>query len=414
MTDPQLADLSRTLFSPVTLVLYTIAMLAYFYALAFTKVDRDDGDTAVAGRRATRIATVLAVAGLAAHLAHIGVRTTAMGRFPLGNMFEFSSVIALTAVVAGLAVFQWRMRRPEVMGFVLLGALVTLGISLLLYAEPGPLNPILDTSWLMIHVSAISIAAGIFTLGFVFNALHLFRDSAERGVAAAQTAALTGSTVGAAYAGGSTTASDGEILAVEDRLDEVGPDDLARGGVRAPAEDDDRKAYGKALRAAVAQTVTIGGRRISFPFRTAAIAVTAAVVFSLVFEQASTTAAMAVLTLAVVAGSWWALPYLPTASTLDSLAYRTIAFGFPIWTAAVILGAIWAEQSWGRFGGWDPKETSAFVTWVAYAAYLHARATRGFRGRTASWVGVLGFAALLFTYYVVNLLITGLHSYAGL
>jgi cytochrome c-type biogenesis protein CcsB len=108
------------------------------------------------------------------------------------------------------------------------------------------------------------------------------------------------------------------------------------------------------------------------------------------------------------------VPYLPSASTLDSLAYRTIAFGFPVWTFAVITGAIWAEQSWGRYWGWDPKETSAFFTWVAYAAYLHARATRGVRGRGASWFGIGAFAVLMFTYFVVNLLVVGLHSYAGL
>jgi ABC-type transport system involved in cytochrome c biogenesis permease subunit len=74
---------------------------------------------------------------------------------------------------------------------------------------------------------------------------------------------------------------------------------------------------------------------------------------------------------------------------------------------------MWAEESWGRFWGWDPKETASFLTWIAYAAYLHARATRGTRGRGAAWLGILAFAVLMFTYYAVNLVITGLHSYAG-
>jgi ABC-type transport system involved in cytochrome c biogenesis permease subunit len=80
----------------------------------------------------------------------------------------------------------------------------------------------------------------------------------------------------------------------------------------------------------------------------------------------------------------------------------------------VIAGAMWAEQSWGRFWGWDPKETASFLTWVAYAAYLHARATRGTRGRGAAWIGLFSFAVLMFTYYAVNLVFVGLHSYAGL
>ena len=108
------------------------------------------------------------------------------------------------------------------------------------------------------------------------------------------------------------------------------------------------------------------------------------------------------------------MPYLPSATTLDGLAYRTTALGFFGWTFGVIAGAMWAEQSWGRFWGWDPKETGSFLTWIAYAAYLHARATRGARGRGAGWIGLWAFAVLMFTYYGVNLVIVGLHSYAGL
>jgi len=104
---------------------------------------------------------------------------------------------------------------------------------------------------------------------------------------------------------------------------------------------------------------------------------------------------------------------LPSSSSLDTLTYRLIAFGFPIWTFAVIAGAIWAEAAWGRYWGWDPKETWSFITWVCYAAYLHARATAGWRGRKAAAVSLVAFSALFVDYYLVNLVISGLHSYAG-
>jgi cytochrome c-type biogenesis protein CcsB len=104
---------------------------------------------------------------------------------------------------------------------------------------------------------------------------------------------------------------------------------------------------------------------------------------------------------------------LPPAASLDRLAYRTIAFAFPIWTFAVIAGAIWAEEAWGRYWGWDPKETWSFITWTVFAAYLHARATVGWRGRRAAVLALVGFAALAFNLYAVNLVISGLHSYAG-
>jgi cytochrome c-type biogenesis protein CcsB len=105
---------------------------------------------------------------------------------------------------------------------------------------------------------------------------------------------------------------------------------------------------------------------------------------------------------------------LPSAASLDKAAYRAAAFAFPIYTFAVICGAIWAEAAWGRYWGWDPKEVWAFIVWVLYAAYLHARATAGWRGRAAAWINILGFAAMTFNFFVVNVVIAGLHSYSGL
>ena len=105
--------------------------------------------------------------------------------------------------------------------------------------------------------------------------------------------------------------------------------------------------------------------------------------------------------------------HLPTAATLERITHSAHVLAFPIWTFAVIAGAIWAEDSWGRYWGWDPKETWAFITWVLYAAYLHAQATVGWRGTRATWFAVAGYLAFLFNFFGVNIWITGLHSYAG-
>jgi cytochrome c-type biogenesis protein CcsB len=105
---------------------------------------------------------------------------------------------------------------------------------------------------------------------------------------------------------------------------------------------------------------------------------------------------------------------IPSADRLDLMSYRIHAFMFPIWTFAVIAGAIWAEAAWGRYWGWDPKETWAFITWVIYAAYLHARATAGWRGKKAAYVAIAGYTAILFNYFIVNIYVQGLHSYSGL
>ena len=105
---------------------------------------------------------------------------------------------------------------------------------------------------------------------------------------------------------------------------------------------------------------------------------------------------------------------LPAADVLDKAAYRVVAFSFPLYTIAVICGAIWAEAAWGRFWGWDPKETVSFVTWIVYAGYLHARATSGWRNAAAAWINILGFATMVFNLFFINMVVSGLHSYAGL
>ena len=105
---------------------------------------------------------------------------------------------------------------------------------------------------------------------------------------------------------------------------------------------------------------------------------------------------------------------LPTLAELYQLSYRLVALVFPLWTFAVIAGAIWAEAAWGRYCGWDPKETWAFITWVAYAAYLHARVTAGWKGKRAAWLCLFACSTFLFNYVYVNIWGSGRHTYSGL
>jgi cytochrome c-type biogenesis protein CcsB len=105
---------------------------------------------------------------------------------------------------------------------------------------------------------------------------------------------------------------------------------------------------------------------------------------------------------------------LPSTVQLEDLAYRVGVIGFICWTFTLIAGAIWAEHAWGRYWGWDTKEVWTFVIWVIYAGYIHARATRGWRGSRSAWLQLVGFAAIIFNYSVVNLFFKGLHAYSGL
>lgn len=104
--------------------------------------------------------------------------------------------------------------------------------------------------------------------------------------------------------------------------------------------------------------------------------------------------------------------WLPSLSILDEINYKTIVIGFPMLSLGIITGAAWANYAWGSYWSWDPKETWSLITWFVYAAFLHARITRDWRGRKTAILSILGFAAVLFTYFGVNYLLAGLHSYA--
>jgi cytochrome c-type biogenesis protein CcsB len=243
-----------------------------------------------------RMAVSLTVLGALLHIASVALRGLSVGRWPWGNMYEFISAVCLMAVLGWLITLR---RSPNLrpMGvFVLLPVEILLFLAgTALYVKAGPVMPALQSYWLSIHVTAVSIGSGLLMVAGVTSISYLLRRYAN------------------------------------------------------PAG-------------------RLGG----------------------------------------------VLRLLPEAEALDRTAYRITVFAFPLFTFAIICGAIWAEAAWGRYWGWDPKETVSFVAWVIYAGYLHSRSTAGWRTTGAAWINVAGFVAMLFNLFFVNLVTTGLHSYAGL
>jgi cytochrome c-type biogenesis protein CcsB len=264
------------------------------YGAGVVEVKRDTGDKwGLAAVGLTVLAAVL-------HAAAVIIRGISVDRVPWGNMYEFTLVVGLIAVVAWLATVV-KMPSLRYLGlFVMLPVLLVMFLAGTLYTKASRLVPALQSYWLAIHVSSIAVAEGILMTSAVLTILYLVRA----------------------------------------RFDRLGADS------------------GKRL-------TQLGSR-------------------------------------------------LPVAASLDKAAYRAVAFAFPIYTAGVIFGAIWAEAAWGRYWGWDPKETWAFIAWVVYAMYLHARATAGWKGNRAGYINLLGFSAMTFNFFVVNIVVSGLHSYAGL
>ncbi|MGP4015207.1 c-type cytochrome biogenesis protein CcsB [Saccharopolyspora sp. 5N708] len=315
-----------------SVVIYIAAMLLYFGEFAYGRtgpvghrresalVNAGGGSTAtgVIGHVATPkkrplaerlggMAVSMTVLGALVHAASLLLRGFATGRVPWGNMYEFGSAICLAAVIAWLIVLfrQLRTERRDTTaaqlrglgGFLMLPVVVLLFLSgTVLYAQAAPLQPALQSYWIVIHVTAAIISSGALLFAGVASVLYVVRSGYENN-----------------------------------------PLKMAKFGSR-----------------------------------------------------------------------------LPTSQALDRIAYRATVIIFPVWTFAIVAGAIWAEAAWGRFWGWDPKETCSFIAWVVYAAYLHARATAGWRGVRAAWINIFGLAVMIFNLFFINIVVAGLHSYAGL
>jgi len=251
--------------------------------------------------RAGKAGLALVYVGIGLLLACVVLRGLATARVPWGNMYEFINLTCFSGLVAAAIV----LRRPQYRAlwvFVLVPVLILLTVSgRWLYTNAAPVMPALQSYWLPIHVSVVSIGSGVFLVAGVASILFLLKMSQARPA--------------------SKDPADGALARIVQRL--------------------------------------------------------------------------------------------PDAQTLDRIAYRTTIFAFPVFGFGVIFGAIWAEEAWGRYWGWDPKETVSFIAWVVYAAYLHARSTAGWRDKKAAWINVVGFVAMVFNLFFINLVTVGLHSYAG-
>ena len=247
-----------------------------------------------------RWAFVLTIIGFGFHLVATVLRGIAADRVPWANMWEFSMTGTLVIIGVFLGCnLKWDLK--YVGTFVLGLVLVLQGIALLRYYVPVvPLQPALQSYWLVIHIIVAVLGTAFFALGFALSGLQLLQVRRERQIA------------------------------------ESRPQQL--------------------------------------PF----------------------------------------LATLPSSNALENLAYRVNIVGFIAWTFTLIAGAIWADKAWGRYWGWDTKEVWTFIIWVIYAGYIHARATRGWRGSRSAWLAIIGFAAVLFNFGIVNVFFHGLHAYSGL
>ncbi|MGA4668849.1 c-type cytochrome biogenesis protein CcsB [Propionibacteriaceae bacterium Y1923] len=300
-----------------------------------------------------RLGVILTGLGAACHGIGVVLRGIAADRMPWGNMYEFVITALFFAVVLYLVgVWRWNLRWLGLPVSLLMAVGNGLAVTVF-YVDVAPLVPALHSVWFIIHIVAACISAAAFNLGAAAAILYLVK---RRAILKAEQRATDDADPGNEIDGGAGVVRTGD-----------------RSPDRAPATSADE------LEQEWAGTVATTTKRTSGE--------------------------------PVLKGF---LARMPSLASIDRLSYRAHAFAFPVWTFTIAAGAVWAEYAWGRFWGWDPKETWSLVTWVIYAAYLHARATAGWKGRNAAIIAIVGVASFWFNFIGINLLVSGLHSYAGI
>ena len=323
LVNTTMAELSDLTFRTAFIVYIVALILAFIYygrvnsviearreALAEQKVlvgaggpevvekQKSDEDMIANARKWAGMTQALVWVGVALHLVAFVTRGLAAGRFPLGNLYEY--ILFMTAVIMVVAaVVVQRKNWHTVWPWLLFPMVIAMFLnSTVFHMQAAPVVPALQSYWMPVHVSTVSIGASVGLVSGAFALLYLLRMRQPRG--------------------------------------------------------EEHGFLGAILRP------------------------------------------------------------LPDAKTLDQIAYKTAVITLPLFGIGIVFGAIWAEVAWGRFWGWDAKETVSMITWILYAAYLHARATAGWKSTAAAWINVFAMCMTIFNMTYVNTVIAGLHSYAGL
>jgi ABC-type transport system involved in cytochrome c biogenesis permease subunit len=393
--------------------------------------------------RFVRFAGLATWAGFISNTLAAGHRWYTAGHAPFSNIYEM--LLAFIWAVAALTLFVERKYGVKVIGTITMPvAVVGVVLMQLLPSDVHPLVPALQSTWLHIHVTLAMLSYAACAISFALAMMFLIQDKMRTESFLANTSAL----IALVYAGALSRFAGGG-LKVAAQNPETGGDLFIQRDVPlmvvipelgwlfaivlaallvplalyawAHWKHDDR-GYAWANRAfvgamilqvlaAAAFVLRVRGGQYASPLADGVFPTTLAnSPFILAGLLSGLLASVLYLML-----SWrreGLQQMLPAADTLDRLTYKTIGVAFPLLTLMIAAGAYWANQTWGSYWSWDPKETAALVTWLVYAGYLHMRIARGWRGRRAAYFAVLGFAVVMFTFFGVTYLLPGLHAYA--
>ena len=397
--------------------------------------------------RYVKVASVVTVLGFLANTLAAGHRWYVAGRPPFSNLYEM--LLSFVWTVALLTIFAERFYKVKIIGSVTMPlCVVSVILMQLMPSEVRPLVPALQSTWLHIHVSLAMLSYAACAVSFALSMMFLIQDNMKtetfQALTAAGMAGVWGSLMirfngGGLNVAGWDAANRQDIVIGQNQhvfvtipalgwifllvfVSTLVP--LAFYFVARARNDEAFDAYANR------------GMFITILLQVIALVVFAMRVRDGVYPASipeiqdllpSSLAASPFILSGIIGAIFAGLLYLlllwrregletmlPEPDTLDRLTYRTVAVAFPLLTAMIATGAYWANQTWGSYWSWDPKETWAAITWLVYAGYLHMRVTQGWRGRRAAYFAIIGFAVVIFTFFGVTYLLPSIHGYASM
>lgn len=392
---------------------YLIATL--FFGATIRDKRQQDGKKGFAAT----IAITLTILGFLSQLVYFVTRWIASAHAPVSNMFEFVTFLGMSIVLAFI-IIHFIYRLPALGLFALPIAMIIIAYAGMFPTEIAPLVPSLQSHWLYIHVTTVSISQGILGISFVAGLLYLIKNvnQTRRSSGTLWLEIILFSLIMILGFVASTYTFDklnyhAEMVYEEPNYEKYKDDPKAQiqpeayAVYKLPAiigpKNGDMLTEGK-MEPLIAIPSWMKGRDAPTKLNTVIWSfLTGLVIYALIR-----------LILRKRIGAW-AQPFLRNVNSdlVDEIMYRSVAIGFPLFTlGGLIFAAIWAQIAWDRFWAWDPKEVWALITWFFYAAFLHLRLSRGWHGERSAWLAVIGFAIIMFNIIVVNLVLAGLHSYA--
>ncbi|MEX2460729.1 MAG: c-type cytochrome biogenesis protein CcsB [Paenibacillaceae bacterium] len=359
-----------------------------------------------------KIGFALTLVGLVSQIGYLITRWL-FDHYPISNMFEFITFLSFTIVI-GFTVIYSIYRLPALGAFVMPLTVIIFSYAYIFPSKVQTLMPALQSHWLIVHVSTAALGEGLFAVGFVAG-LMLLLLKVDTSVSSPNTKwleftmyiLLTTITFIVSIFGFTAAGYEAKFTELNPKTNEIQQVKYVLPPIIGPAT-------GETLH--VDSFLGISNPVLSAPSWMKGMNA-AKKLNSMVWSLATGGLLYGLLRLSLrkrlsqVASSW--VRDL-NEEVIDEISYRAIAIGYPIFIlGALIFAMIWAEQAWGRFWGWDPKEVWALITFLFYTAYLHFRLSRGWQGTKSSWMAVLGYLVVMFTLVGVNLVLSGLHAYSG-